>query len=100
MSAVRWLAVPTTEPNGSARALGRRSRHAVEVADSILRGRLLGLTLSSINLLVRLLMILVLQLATVVSKTLLGSVRAALTHRLNLAFQRIIDTLSLIYRMV
>lgn len=45
-------------------------------------------------------MILVLQLAAVVSKTLLGSVRAALTHRLNLALQRIIDTLSLIYRMV
>ena len=59
--------------------------HAVEVADSILRGRLLGLTLSSINLLVRLLMILVLQLAAVVSKSLLRSARAVLTHRLNLA---------------
>ena len=45
-------------------------------------------------------MILVLQLATVVSKSLLRSVRAALTHRLNLALQRIIDTLSLIYRVV
>ena len=51
--------------------------HAVEVANSssiILRGRLLGLALSSVDLLMRLLMILMLQLATVVSKALLRSV--------------------------
>ena len=45
-------------------------------------------------------MILVLQLAAVVSKTLLRSVRAVLTHRLNLALQRIVDALPLIYSVI
>ena len=58
--------------------------HAVEVANSsILLGRLLCLTLSSVNLLVRLL--LVLQLATVVSKTLLRPALTVWTQWLNLA---------------